>query len=304
MSLESDNGEEEQEVLVDLENEEQEEKGAGEVGEQRKLDQESVPHYCAPCQGDVCRCKDSQQVNFFTDDEEYYGARDVASNIHPGGLDQDKRYWSSEDENVEEAIHTEVTGVDGLLYQVGEENVGVNKEEEPEAGQLYITLYGSLEHSLNLDGHGELCSEEKGEEVASTGVGLEVTEVGTENKGTGEQVSGGSNSGLINIVSGGGKVETSLPDPLDTPSEEDGGDGSGADSAVRQAERAVVWFPQKEEARKREATSQSLVQDFRGNIHCHYLVKKKKGTNTYIRGIGGHRFAARIMSSRSVYLTH
>ena len=35
------------------------------------------------------------------DDEEYYDALDVASNIHHGSLDQDKRYWSSEDEDVD-----------------------------------------------------------------------------------------------------------------------------------------------------------------------------------------------------------
>ena len=151
VSLDSDNGEEEQEVLDDLENEEQEEKGAGEVEEQGGLAQESIPHFCVPCQGDICRCEDSRQVTFFTDEEEYYVALDVESNIHHGGLDQDERYWSSEEEDVDEDIHSEVPGVDGLLYQVGEENVGVDEEAEPEAPgldylphRLYNTKYGSL----------------------------------------------------------------------------------------------------------------------------------------------------------------
>ena len=37
----------------------------------------------------------AEQVTFFTDNEEYYDALDVASNIHHGTLDQDERYWSS-----------------------------------------------------------------------------------------------------------------------------------------------------------------------------------------------------------------
>ena len=44
VSLGSDNGEEEQEVLDDLEHEEQEEKRAGEVAAQEELAQDSIPH--------------------------------------------------------------------------------------------------------------------------------------------------------------------------------------------------------------------------------------------------------------------
>ena len=51
MLLDGDDGEDDQEVLDDLEYEEQGEKGAGVVGEQGELDQESTPHYGVPCQG-------------------------------------------------------------------------------------------------------------------------------------------------------------------------------------------------------------------------------------------------------------
>ena len=89
-------------------------------------------------------------MTFFTDEEEYYDALDVESNIHHGGLDQDEQYWSSEDEYVHEDTHPEVPGRDSLLYQVGEENAGVEEEAEPEAPgrdclplRLYNTKYGS-----------------------------------------------------------------------------------------------------------------------------------------------------------------
>ena len=65
-----------------------------------------------PCQGDVCHGEDSQQVTFFMDNEEYYDALNVASNIHHSGLDQDERYWSIEDEDVDKDIHSEVPGVE------------------------------------------------------------------------------------------------------------------------------------------------------------------------------------------------
>ena len=54
--------------------------------------------------------KEVEHVTFFTDDEEYYNALDVEADIHHGGLDQDERYWSSEDEDVDE----EQKGENGL----------------------------------------------------------------------------------------------------------------------------------------------------------------------------------------------
>ena len=86
-----------QEVLDDLVYEEQDRKGPGEAGEQGELAQDSTPRYGVPCQGDVCHREDRHQV---------------ASNIHHGGLDQDERCLSSEDEEMDEDIHSEVPGME------------------------------------------------------------------------------------------------------------------------------------------------------------------------------------------------
>ena len=111
VSLESDNNEEDQEVLDDLDHEEEEEEDKDDDVELGKeVDgavpaQEDVIAFCHPCKGNVCYCEDerqaifanseaehqdsfmAEQVTVFTDDEEYYDALDVASNIHHGTLD-------------------------------------------------------------------------------------------------------------------------------------------------------------------------------------------------------------------------
>ena len=59
-------------------NEEQEEKEAGEVAALDNTDQEGgcgsgalgTTPLCVPCDGNVCYCKDKQQVTYFVRDEE------------------------------------------------------------------------------------------------------------------------------------------------------------------------------------------------------------------------------------------
>ena len=220
-----------------------------------------VTPFCIPCEGNVCFFEDKQQVTFFPSNEEYYEELDEASRKQLGDLDEDKRLWSSEEEGAEVVT-----------------NLGAEDEESEALGGLLGSLNeGSLKHSLNLDGHGKLCREEEGEEAAGTGVGLAVTEVGTEDDGAGEQVNGDSHSGLVNNVSGGSDPPDTLSesensqgggirirrfDPRQTTvllahsrmevhkvtkeadsDKEDGGYGSGADSTVHQSERDMVCFP-------------------------------------------------------------
>ena len=69
--------------------------------------QEDTPPYCVPCKGNICYCEDERQVTYFTSDAEYYEQLEKDSNVHPKDLDEDQKYWSSDDE----ASDSEVPGV-------------------------------------------------------------------------------------------------------------------------------------------------------------------------------------------------
>ena len=132
MSLESDNAEEDQEVLDDLDHEEQDEEEAVAVVVQDELAQGSVPNYSVPCKGNVCYCEDEWQVTFFTSDEEYYEELERASNVHPGELDKDYQYWSSEDGAVSEGNDYEVPGVNRRLHRTDKEDGDVAEDADTE----------------------------------------------------------------------------------------------------------------------------------------------------------------------------
>ena len=126
-------------------------------------------------------------MTFFPSDKDYHDGLDEATRDQVGNLD-DKRYWSSNDEEDTEVV-TEV---------------GAEDEESEALGGLLSGLNeGSLEHSLNLDWHVEFYSREEEEEAVDAGVGLAVTEVGTEDDGAGEQLCGDSHSVLVNNARGG-----------------------------------------------------------------------------------------------------
>ena len=215
---------------------------------------------CNPCSF-LCSCED----------EEYFDWLDDSTRDQAGNLD-DRRYWSSDDEGEDQEVVTEVGAVDNESETLGGLLGGLNE--------------GSLKHSLNLDGHMELYSEEGVEEAADTEVGLAVTEVGAVDVGAGKQVSGGSHSGLVNIVRSGGEVGTKEPDPPyppDIPSEsdsdkEDAGYGSGADSTVHKSERAVVWFPPSTGGSSQKRNNQSRFSPgFQGEtLNVTNLTKRRK----------------------------
>ena len=167
--------------------------------------------YCVSCDGTVCYCKDKQQVIFSPSDEEYYKDLDEASRKHSGELDEDKRFRSSEDEGAKVVT-----------------DVGAEDEETKVLGGPVVV---SLKHSTNLDGHMEFCSEDKEEEAAGAGVGVAVTEVGTEDNGAGEHVRVDSYSGPVNSDVGGSEVGDGdtggprPPDPPDTALESDNSQG-------------------------------------------------------------------------------
>ena len=101
MSLESDNDEEDQEVLDDLEHEEEDEVlqveveheddsvEQGEAVAGAAAAQEDDVAYCIPCKGNVCYCEDERQVTFFKSEAEYYEQLEKDSNVHPEDPDED-----------------------------------------------------------------------------------------------------------------------------------------------------------------------------------------------------------------------
>ena len=101
---------------------------------------------------------------------------DDSTRDQAGNLD-DRRYWSSDDEGEDQEVVTEVGAVDNKSETLGGLLGGLNE--------------GSLKHSLNLDGHMELYSEEGVEEAADTEVGLAVTEVGAVDVDLGQEQEAG-----------------------------------------------------------------------------------------------------------------
>ena len=91
--------------------------------------------------------KEVEQVTFFTDDEEYYDALDVESDIHHGGLDQDERYWSSEDEDVDEDIHSKIPGVGSEKQdeeQKGENGLDIEEKVNGEEASNEVAEFNAL----------------------------------------------------------------------------------------------------------------------------------------------------------------
>ena len=81
VSLESDNEEEDQEILDDLDHEEvlqvemEDEDGTVELGEavaEAAPVQENDVAYCTPCKGNICYCEDERQATFPNSEAEHY----------------------------------------------------------------------------------------------------------------------------------------------------------------------------------------------------------------------------------------
>ena len=106
-SLGNDNAAEDQEVLDDLEHEEQEEveqgamkqaeagRGDGDQGEV-KAGAGTAREETSPYGGE------ERPVTYFTPEAEYYEQLEEASNVHPEDPDEDQKYWSSDEEAVNE----------------------------------------------------------------------------------------------------------------------------------------------------------------------------------------------------------
>ena len=118
MSLESDNNEEDQEVLDDLEHKEEEvvlqvevkyEDDSVELGEAVDVPvpvpvpvpvaaQEDVVAFCFPYKGNICYCEDERQAIFINSEADLKEEEEVLQVEY----EDDEIYWSAEEDNEDE----------------------------------------------------------------------------------------------------------------------------------------------------------------------------------------------------------